>query len=110
MALEKSLLSSKRKKLIEEIRDNHLHSDDNRMMFLRWLNYRMEGIRQGLINEMNNSGKELPQSLLVSYMDEPFNIDDIKDEDLKSCIWELDRMEAEMLALDNAGNRTDVES
>ena len=62
----------------------------------RWLNIRSQAIGQKLHEVTNNEEEKWEEYLkLFPYPDKPFDINDVKDEEFKSCIQEIERLEEE---------------
>lgn len=77
--------------LYQRIHESHLYTEENKKLYERWLNTRNETIRQELRGE-----KKWEEYLeLLPHPDKPFNINDVKDEELKSSIQEIERLETE---------------
>ena len=74
-----------------KMHEEYLHAEENKRLYERWLNTRSEKLRQELSGE-----KKWEKYLeLLPHPDRPFNINDVKDEEFKSCILEVERLEAE---------------
>lgn len=101
MTLQESLqrlleISNQRKELTKKIKENYLHTEENDMLYERWLNTRFEGVRQKIRQEIANGEKKWEELLeFFPTPDKPFDINDVEDEELKSCILEIERLEAE---------------
>lgn len=101
MTLQESLqrllgISNRRKELTKKIKENCLHAEKNSMLYERWLNTRFEGVRQKIRQEIANGEKKWEELLeFFPIPDKPFDINDVEDEELKSCILEIERLEAE---------------
>ena len=66
------------------------------MLYERWLNTRFEGVRQKIRQEIANGEKKWEELLeFFPIPDKPFDINDVEDEELKSYILEIERLEAE---------------
>lgn len=89
-------ISNQRKELTKKIKENCLHAEKNGMLYERWLNTRFEGVRQKIRQEIANGEKKWEELLeFFPIPDKPFDINDVEDEELKSCILEIERLEAE---------------
>lgn len=101
MTLQESIqrlleISNQKKELTKKIKENYLHSEENDLLYERWLSTRFECVRQKIRKEVANGEKKLEEFLeLLPCPDKPFNMDDVKDEGLKFCIQEIERLEAE---------------
>lgn len=101
MTLEESIqklknLSVRVKEQYNEIHESCLEAEENRLLYERWMNTRSEIIRQKLHDGIVKGNKKWEQLLcLFPSPDKPFDIDDVKDDALKSCIQEIERLEAE---------------
>ncbi len=82
--------------LYNKIHEEYLHSEENKKLYERWLNTRSEKIRQRIHDEIAIDEKKWEQFLeLFPLPDKPFDINDVKDEEFRSCIIEVERLEAE---------------
>ena len=77
--------------LYQKIHEEYLHSEENKKLYERWLNTRGEKLRQELSGE-----KKWEQYLeLLPHPDKPFDINDVKDEEFRTCILEVEKLEDE---------------
>lgn len=77
--------------LYNKIHEEYLHSEENKKLYERWLNTRGEKLRQELSGE-----KKWEQYLeLLPHPDKPFDINDVKDEEFRTCILEVEKLEDE---------------
>ena len=82
--------------LYQRIHENHLHDEENKKLFERWLNTRSEKLRQRILYEIEIDEKKWEQFLnLFPLPDKPFDINDVKDKEFKSCIQEIEKLEKE---------------
>lgn len=101
MTLQESIqrlleISNRRKELTKKIKENHLQTKENDMLYERWLNTRFEGVRQKIREGIAEGEKRWEKYLdIFPTPDKPFDINDVKDEELKSCIWEIEKLEEE---------------
>lgn len=101
MTLQESIqrlkdINQQSKALSKRINEDCLHSEENQMLYERWLNTRSEIIRHRLCDGISKGYKEWEQFLdLFPSPDKPFDIEDVKDDMLKSCIQEIERLEVE---------------
>lgn len=101
MTLQESIqrlleISNQRKELTKKIKENYLHSEENALLYERWFNTRFERVRQKIRKEIANGEKKWEEYLeLFPYPDKPFDINDVKDDEFKSCIQEIERLETE---------------
>ena len=76
--------------------EEYLHSEENEKLYERWLNTRSQKLRQWIRYEIAVDEKKWEQYLkLFPLPDKPFDINDVKDEDFKSCVLEIERLETE---------------
>ena len=77
--------------LYNKMHEEYLHAEENKKLYERWLNTRSEKLCQELSGE-----KKWEKYLeLLPHPDKPFDINDVKDEEFRSCILEIERLEAE---------------
>jgi hypothetical protein len=77
--------------LYNKIHEKHLHAEENKKLYERWLNTRGEKLRQEL-----NGEKKWEQYLeLLPHPDKPFDINDVKDEEFRARIQEVEKLEDE---------------
>lgn len=101
MTLQESIqrlleISNQRKEQTKKIKENYLHTEENDMLYERWLNTRFEGVRQKIRQEIANGKKKWEEFLeFFPLPDKPFDINDVEDEEFKSCILEIERLETE---------------
>ena len=101
MGLEEALqrlleILNQTKALRQQITDNHLHSEENELLYERWSNTRHVFIRETIRDGIEHGKKEW-DGLLEIYPtpDKPFDINDVKDESFRVCIERIDELEAE---------------
>lgn len=86
----------KRKELTSKIRKDHLHTEENQILYERWINMKGEDIRHKLCDKIADGDKRWEELLeLFPSPDKPFKIDDVKDEGFKFCIQEIERLDKE---------------
>ena len=74
-----------------KMHEEYLHAEENKKLYKRWLNTRSEKLRQELSGE-----KKWEQYLeLLPHPDKPFDINDVKDEEFRTCILEVEKLEDE---------------
>ena len=101
MTLQESIqrlleISNRREELTRKIKENYLHSEENDLLYERWLNTRFERVRQKIRKEIANGEKKWEEYLeFFPCPDKPFDINDVKDDEFKSCIQEIERLETE---------------
>ena len=82
--------------LYQRIHENHLYTEENKLLCERWLNTRSQAIGQKLHEVTNDEEEKWEEYLkLFLYPDKPFDINDVKDEEFKSCIQEIEKLEKE---------------
>ena len=82
--------------LYQRIYDNHLHTEGNKLLCERWFNTRSQALGEKIRDEMGDEKEEWEQYLkLFPLPDKPFDINDVKDEEFKSCIQEIEKLEEE---------------
>ena len=107
MTLQESIqrlleISNQKKELTKQIKENYLHTEENDMLYERWLNTRFEGVRQKIRQEIANGKKKWEEFLeFFPLPDKPFDINDVEDEEFKSCILEIERLEKELNSVEN---------
>lgn len=77
--------------LYQKIHEEYLYSEENKKLYERWLSSRCEEIRQ----EFSKVKKWEQYLELLPHSDKPFDINDVKNEEFKSCIQEIERLETE---------------
>ena len=77
--------------LYQKIHEEYLYSEENKKLYERWLSSRCEEIRQ----EFSKVKKWEQYLELLPHSDNPFDINDVKNEEFKSCIQEIERLETE---------------
>lgn len=89
MTLEESLqkfdeLMGKERELLKDIQTNHIHNENDKLVFYRYKNANNESIRKHILKRIEE-GKTEWKSLLEDFPlpDKPFNIEDIEDTDMK---------------------------
>lgn len=82
--------------LYNKMHEEYLHSEENKRLYERWLNTRSEKIRQRIHDEIAIEEKKWEQFLeLFPHPDKPFDINDVKDEEFRACIQEVEKLEDE---------------
>ena len=86
MTLEESLqkldeLMSKERELLKDIQKNHIHSENDKLVFYRYKNANNERIRKHILKRIEE-GKTEWKSLLEDFPlpDKPFKIEDVENE------------------------------
>lgn len=86
MTLEESLqkfdeLMEKERDILKDIQINHIHSENDKLVFYRYKNANNEGIRKYILKRIEE-GKTEWKSLLEEFPlpDKPFNMEDIESE------------------------------
>ena len=89
MTLEESLqkfdeLMEEERELLKDIQTNHIHNENDKLVFYRYKNANNESIRKHILKRIEE-GKTEWKSLLEDFPlpDKPFNIEDIEDADMK---------------------------
>lgn len=101
MTLQESIkrlleIPGQRKELTSKIKENHLHTEENQILYERWINMKGEAIRQKLCDKIVDGDKRWEELMeLFPAPDKLFKIDDVKDEGLKFCIQEIERLDKE---------------
>lgn len=101
MTLEESIqrlleISNQRKELTKKIKENHFHIEENQILYERWLSTRFERVRQKICEDIANGKGKWKEFLdIFPIPDKYFDIKDVQDEELKSCIQEIERLETE---------------
>ena len=101
MTLQESIqrlleIPSQRKELTNKLKENHLHTEESQILYERWLSTRFERVRQKIRKDIANGEKKWEEYLeLFPCPDKPFDINDVKDDEFKSCIQEIERLETE---------------
>ena len=68
MTLQESIqrlleISNQKKELTKKIKENYLHSEENDLLYERWLSTRFECVRQKIRKEIANGEKKLEEYL-----------------------------------------------
>lgn len=107
MTLEESLqkfdeLMEKERDLLKDIQENHIHSENDKLVFYRYKNANNESIRKHILKRIEE-GKTEWKSLLDDFPlpDKPFNIEDVENESMKECFMCIQDIEHEMTELGN---------
>lgn len=101
MTLQESIqrlleIPNQRRELTSKIKENHLHTVENQILYERWINMKGEVIRQKLCDKITDGDKRWEELLeLFPSPDKPFEIDDVKDEGLKICIQKIEKLDKE---------------
>ena len=82
--------------LYNKMHEEYLHAEENKKLYERWINTRGEKLCQIIHDDIAIDEKTWENILeLFPHPDKPFNINDVKNEEFKSCILEVERLEAE---------------
>ena len=88
MTLQESLqrldeLMEKERDLLKDIQENHIHNENDKLVFYRYKNANNESIRKHILKRIEE-GKTEWKSLLNDFPlpDKPFNIEDVDDEEV----------------------------
>lgn len=107
MTLQESLqkldeLMEKERELLRDIQTNHIHSENDKLVFYRYKNANNESIRMHILKRIKE-GKTEWKSLLDDFPlpDKPFNIEDVENESMKECFICIQDIEYEMTELGN---------
>ena len=105
MTLQESLqkldeLMEKERELLKDIQMNHIHSENDKLVFYRYKNANNESIRKHILKRIEE-GKTEWKSLLNDFPlpDKPFNIEDVENERMKECFKCIENIENEMTEL-----------
>lgn len=105
MMLEESLhkfdgLMEKERDLLKEIQTNHIHNENDKLVFFRYKNANNEAIRKHILKRIEE-GKTEWKSLLEEFPlpDKPFNMEDIENERMKECFKCIENIENEITEL-----------
>lgn len=105
MTLQESLqkldeLMEKERELLKDIQMNHIHSENDKLVFYRYKNANNESIRKHILKRIEE-GKTEWKSLLNDFPlpDKPFNIEDVENESMKECFMCILEIEHEMTEL-----------
>lgn len=105
MTLQESLqkldeLMEKERELLKDIQMNHIHSENDKLVFYRYKNANNESIRKHILKRIEE-GKTEWKSLLNDFPlpDKPFNIEDVENESMKECFMCILEKEHEMTEL-----------
>ena len=105
MTLQESLqrldeLMKKERELLNDIQMNHIHSENDKLVFCRYKNANNESIRKHILKRIEE-GKTEWKSLLNDFPlpDKPFNIEDVENERMKECFKCIENIENEMTEL-----------
>lgn len=105
MTLEESLqkfdeLMEKERDLLKDIQENHIHNENDKLVFYRYKNANNESIRKQILKRIEE-GKTEWKSLLDDFPlpDKPFNIEDVENERMKECFKCIENIENEMTEL-----------
>ena len=89
-------LSVRRENLINDIEENLLHTEENKLMYNRWMDAKNIVIRQGLSDLIARGRKHLEKFLyMFPDPDKPFDINDVMDVNLRTTIQEIEKVDAE---------------
>lgn len=120
MTFEESLrkfdrLMEEERELVKDIQTNHIHNENDELVFFRYKNGKNEFIRKHILKGIE-AGKIEWKSLLKDFPlpDKPFNIEDVLDEKMKECFIRILDIENELKELgdyinNNFGN-TDMKN
>ena len=105
MTLEVSLqkfdeLMEMERDILKDIQINHIHSENDKLVFYRYKNANNEGIRKYILKRIEE-GKTEWKSLLEEFPlpDKPFNMEDIESERMKECFKCIENIENEITKL-----------
>ena len=105
MTLEESLqkfdeLIEKERDILKDIQINHIHSENDKLVFYRYKNANNESIRKHILKRIEE-GKTEWKSLLNDFPlpDKPFNMEDIESERMKECFKCIENIENEITKL-----------
>ena len=105
MTLEESLqnfdrLMEEERELMKDIQTNHIHNENDELVFYRYKNGKNEFIRKHIVKGIE-AGKTEWESLLKDFPlpDKPFNIEDIEDIEMKERFMRLQKIENEFKEL-----------
>lgn len=107
MTLEESLqkfdeLMEKERELLKDIQTNHIHSENDKLVFYRYKNAKNESIRKHILKRIEE-GKTEWKFLLEDFPlpDKPFNLEDIENADMKERFIRILDIENEFKELGN---------
>lgn len=89
-------LSVRRESLINDIEENLLHTEANKILYRRWMDTKNIVIRQGLSDLIARGRKHLEEFLyMFPDPDKPFDINDVMDVNLRTTIQEIEKVDTE---------------